>query len=211
MSERQMFSDLHGLIDPGTGRPVNMSRVEDLPIHTVESAMASENARRRVRDADTSMWEETGLHQRPTGVGHEHWVTKDSGAREQYDSGMVRDIDKDKPDYTLIDGPFLYRWAMLMVRGAEKYGRDNWRKADSEKELHRFQASALRHMHQWLDDDPSDNEDHAAAVAFNLAAAEMVKGKLAEHTIVPAKIVDPWHRVADVPIQRRPIKDNPQA
>jgi hypothetical protein len=170
-----------------------MSRVEDLPIHTVESAMASENAKRI------------------TGGNSGPYVTKDSGAREQYDSGMVRDIDKDKPDYTLIDGPFLYRWAMLMVRGAEKYGRDNWRKADSEKELHRFQASALRHMHQWLDDDPSDNEDHAAAVAFNLAAAEMVKGKLAEHTIVPAKIVDPWHRVADVPIQRRPIKDNPQA
>src|ERR1035437_3119423 len=129
-------SDLHGPIDPGTGRPL---------------------------DAVFSGGTRSGPY------GREEFMTKDSGERERYDSGMVRDTAKGKPDYTLIDGPFLYRWAMLMVRGAVKYGRDNWRKAQGEAELLRFRASASRHMQQWLAGD--DEEDHAAAVAFNLAAA----------------------------------------
>jgi Domain of unknown function (DUF5664) len=104
------------------------------------------------------------------------YVTKDSGAREEYASGMRRDTQQGKPDYTLIDRAFLYRWAMLMTRGAEKYGRENWRLAASETELERFRSSALRHMMQWLDGE--GEEDHAAAVAFNIAAAEMVKSKL---------------------------------
>lgn len=110
------------------------------------------------------------------GSGTSYFVTKDSGVREEYDSGMVRDTQKGKPDYTLIDRPFLARWAALMTRGAEKYGRNNWRKANSEEELQRFKASALRHMYQWLDGDTE--EDHAAAVCFNLAAAEYVWDKL---------------------------------
>ena len=104
------------------------------------------------------------------------YITKDSGAREEYASGMVRDTQKGKPDYSLIDRSFLHRWAELMTRGAEKYGRDNWRKAGSEEELKRFEASALRHMMQWLEGDTE--EDHAAAVAFNLAAAEYVRERL---------------------------------
>jgi dATP/dGTP diphosphohydrolase len=104
------------------------------------------------------------------------FVTKDSGVREEYASGMVRDTQNGKPRYNLIDRPFLKRWAELMTRGAEKYGTDNWRNASSQEELDRFQESALRHMMQWLDGET--DEDHAAAVAFNLAAAEYVKGRL---------------------------------
>ena len=105
------------------------------------------------------------------------FITRDSGQREEYASGMVRDTQDGKPDYTLIDRAFLKRWADLMVRGAKKYGRENWRHADSPAELERFEASALRHMMQWLDGE--GDEDHAAAVAFNLAAAEYVKSRLA--------------------------------
>jgi hypothetical protein len=125
------------------------------------------------------------------------YVTKDSGERVQFDSGMVRDIEEDKPDYTLIDAAYLYRWAMLMVRGAKKYGRNNWRKANSEEELQRFKSSALRHMMEWLLDDPNDREDHAAAIAFNVAGAEYVKTRL--HTTIPAKVVPgtEWHRGED--------------
>ena len=104
------------------------------------------------------------------------FVTKDSGVREEYASGMRRDTQEGKPDYTLIDRSFLKRWAELMTRGAVKYGRNNWRKANSAEELERFESSALRHMYQWLDGDTE--EDHCAAVAFNLAAAEFVKARL---------------------------------
>jgi len=89
---------------------------------------------------------------------------------------MRRDIDEGKPRYDLIDRNFLSRWASLMARGAEKYGAENWRKANSREELERFQASAVRHMFQWLEGNA--DEDHAAAVAFNLAAAEYVKETL---------------------------------
>lgn len=106
------------------------------------------------------------------------YITKDSGARQEYASGMRRDVQDGKPDYTLLDRAFLKRWAELMVRGAKKYGRHNWRKANSQEELERFQASAYRHLVQWLDGET--DEDHAAAVAFNLAAAEYVKSKI-EH------------------------------
>lgn len=104
------------------------------------------------------------------------FVTKDSGTREEYASGMRRDTQNGKPRYDLIDRAFLKRWAELMGRGADKYGDNNWRLADSEEEFARFQASGLRHYMQWLEGDRT--EDHAAAIAFNVAAAEYVRAKL---------------------------------
>lgn len=105
-----------------------------------------------------------------------NFETKDSGQRQDYSSGMRRDLQTGKPRYDLIDRSFLKRWAELMARGAEKYGPDNWRLANSQEELDRFKASAIRHMYQWLDGDRT--EDHAVATAFNLAAAETVREKL---------------------------------
>lgn len=102
--------------------------------------------------------------------------TKDSGKRESYDSGMVRDTQDGKPRYDLIDEPMLTRWAELMARGAEKYGENNWRLANSEEELQRFKASGFRHFIQWIRGDT--DEDHAAAILYNIAAAEYVKKRL---------------------------------
>ena len=112
------------------------------------------------------------------------FITKDSGKRQEYKSGMVRDLQDGKPDFSLIftDMPYedmpITRWAALMTRGAEKYGRRNWQVADSLEELERFKASALRHMMQWMAGE--EDEDHMAAVMFNLNAAEFVKFKLSE-------------------------------
>ena len=108
--------------------------------------------------------------------------TKDSGRREEFKTGMVRDTQDDKPRYDLIDGAFLKRWAELMARGAKKYGENNWRKAATAEELTRFRASAIRHLFQYLEGDKS--EDHCVAVAFNLAGAEMVEKKLED---IPVK------------------------
>jgi len=104
------------------------------------------------------------------------YTTKDSGARQEFESGMVRDIQEDKARYDLLDMPMLTRWAELMARGAKKYGEHNWKKAFSQQELDRFRSSALRHMMQWINNET--DEDHAAAVYFNIAGAEMVKRKL---------------------------------
>lgn len=107
------------------------------------------------------------------------YVTKDSGQRQQFASGMQRDVTTGKLDFTYcLQGPMLDRWAGLMERGAIKYDRDNWMKAAGEEELQRFKQSALRHMVQWLRG--NTDEDHAAAVFFNVNGAEYVKGKMAE-------------------------------
>ncbi len=101
--------------------------------------------------------------------------TKDSGKRKEFESGMVRDTEDNKPRYDLVYFPMFKRWAELMDRGAKKYGKRNWEKANGEEELDRFRASAFRHFIQWLDNE--QDEDHAAAVFFNISGAEMVKNK----------------------------------
>ena len=104
------------------------------------------------------------------------FITKDSGKRLSFKSGMVRDIEDDKPQYDLVYLPMLKRWAELMGRGAKKYGRNNWKLASGQEELDRFKGSALRHMIQWIEGDES--EDHASAVFFNISGAEYVHSKL---------------------------------
>ena len=112
------------------------------------------------------------------------YETHDSGEREDYDSGMVRDTNKGKPRFDLLlpDGvPYkeqmLTRWAALMARGAGKYGDRNWEQAEGSEELRRFRDSAFRHFMMWFSG-VDDGEDHAAAVFFNITAAEYVKHKM---------------------------------
>lgn len=106
------------------------------------------------------------------------FVTKDSGERQEFSTGMQRDTQTNKPRYDLLDRAMLKRWAELMARGAQKYGEENWRLASTVEEWQRFKASAIRHMYQWLDGDTE--EDHASAILFNVAGAEMVGRKLKE-------------------------------
>ena len=110
------------------------------------------------------------------------FITRDSGKREDFDSGMTRDTEDDKIDYSRVfDGPMLQRWAELLTRGAKKYpntldGKPNWMKANSEAELRRFKRSAFRHFVQLLQGD--ETEDHAAAVVFNLNGYLYVQDRL---------------------------------
>ena len=103
---------------------------------------------------------------------------KDSGERINYQSGMRRDTQKGKPNFRLIDLGFLKRLAEHLTKGAEKYGRDNWRLANSQEELDRFMDSSFRHLMQWLNGET--DEDHGMAVCFNIMAAEHTKAKMKE-------------------------------
>lgn len=101
------------------------------------------------------------------------FVVKDSGERQEFDGGMVRDIEEGKIDYTLIlDGPMLYRWAEHLTKGAVKYAARNWMLA-TIAEQERFRRSAFRHFVAWLNDER--DEDHAAAVFFNINGAEYAR------------------------------------
>ena len=106
------------------------------------------------------------------------FVTKDSGKREEFSTGMKRDVQTDKPRYDLIGSGWalIKRWALLMARGAIKYGELNFEKAATEVEMLRYRSSALRHTIQWFNGET--DEDHAAAICFNVAGYEMVKEKL---------------------------------
>ena len=98
----------------------------------------------------------------------------DSGKRESYASGMVRDVADDKINYLLVfDGPMLDRWAQHMTSGAKKYDARNWMLAAGEAEYERFRESATRHFRKWLAGEA--DEDHASGVFFNINGAEYVK------------------------------------
>lgn len=118
-------------------------------------------------------------------VNPSQWETLDSGNHETYTSGMKRDTQEGKPRFDLIlpkslpyQFTMLTRWASLMERGAQKYGDRNWEKGNGFKELERAEASAFRHMVQWLNGET--DEGHAAAVFFNSAAAEYFKYQISE-------------------------------
>lgn len=107
---------------------------------------------------------------------------KDSGKRALFQSGMVRDVATGKIQFHRVaDGPMLRRWAEHMTKGAQKYpdnedGTPNWTLANGEKELRRFKESAYRHFMQWFYGEV--DEDHAAAVFFNINGYESVKQKI---------------------------------
>jgi hypothetical protein len=111
------------------------------------------------------------------------FITKDSGKREAFNSGMVRDTEDNKLQFHRVaDGPMLKRWADRLTQGAVKYpdvkpGVPNWTLADGDEELTRFKQSAFRHFMQWFYGE--EDEDHAAAVFFNLNGAEYVKSRKA--------------------------------
>lgn len=115
-------------------------------------------------------------------MANKDYVVKDSGKRENFTSGMVRDTATDKPDVELIfNGPMADRWAEHLTKGAVKYpdvelGVPNWTLASGKAEMIRFRKSAARHFRQWLRGD--QDEDHAAAVIFNMNGYEYVKERL---------------------------------
>lgn len=107
----------------------------------------------------------------------ESFIVKDSGKRQSFSGGMVRDVTEGKTDYSLIlDGPMFKRWAEHLTKGATKYSKRNWMKAAGQEEYDRFKESALRHFLQWYWGETE--EDHASAVFFNVNGAETVKLKM---------------------------------
>jgi hypothetical protein len=107
------------------------------------------------------------------------FVIKDSGQREKFAGGMVRDTTTGKVEWALVaDGPMLRRWAMHLTKGAIKYAKRNWLKASGDAEYERFRESAFRHFMQWYNEER--DEDHAAAVIFNINGAEYVREQKGE-------------------------------
>lgn len=91
------------------------------------------------------------------------WTTKDSGARQEFETGSVRDTREGKGRYDLIPPFALKRIAGVYERGAVKYGDRNWEKGQP---IMRYYDSAIRHLNEWLEG--KEDEDHLAQAAWNL-------------------------------------------
>lgn len=139
------------------------------------------------------------------------YVTKDSGERAQFESGMQRDTEKGKPRFDLMlaegvpyEEQMITRFAALLGRGAEKYDDRNWEKADSEAEMARMKSSAFRHFMQWMSGET--DEDHAAGTMFNILAFETTKykvekdldGSIKMAPLAEGKLPDDWQDVGYV-------------
>lgn len=107
---------------------------------------------------------------------------KDSGKRTVFDGGMVRDASEGKIDYTtILDGPMYDRWASHLTKAKAKYpdispGIANWTLASGEQELQHARKSLSRHYRQYMRGDT--DEDHGAAIFFNINEIEYIKAKI---------------------------------
>ncbi len=88
---------------------------------------------------------------------------KDSGKRDSFETGAVRDVGTDKGAYELISPIFLRRLAIHLERGAKKYAARNW---EQGMPMGRTMQSLIRHAFQYLAGDRT--EDHLAAIACNI-------------------------------------------
>ncbi len=86
----------------------------------------------------------------------------DSGERQEFDTGAVRDTAAGKPRIDLISPFFMQRLGGWLAEGAKKYSDRNW-----EKGIHnsRCLASLCRHLEAYKAGEKG--EDHIIAVACN--------------------------------------------
>jgi len=90
---------------------------------------------------------------------------KDSGKREEFNTGSKRDSRDGKGRFDLLPFYALQRLARVYENGARKYGPSNWRLGQP---CSRYLDSAIRHLFKagggWKD------EDHFAQAMWNIAA-----------------------------------------
>lgn len=90
---------------------------------------------------------------------------QDSGERQEFDTGSIRDSRKGKGRYDLISPIALRRLACHYEAGSVKYGPRNW---EQGQPMSRYFDSAIRHMYKYMEG--SRDEDHLAAATWNVMA-----------------------------------------
>ena len=87
---------------------------------------------------------------------------KDSGERQKFNTGAVRDVTKGKGRFDLLPPEAIKRLAVHFQNGALKYADRNWEKG---MPLSKFLDSSMRHLFAYLSG--SREEDHIIAAAWN--------------------------------------------
>lgn len=109
-------------------------------------------------------------------------MIKDSGDRTGFASGAVRDMHDGKGDMASLPNAAILRLSKHYEAGAAKYGRWNYTKGIP---VSSFMDSALRHLFKYMDG--WDDEDHAAAAAFNILGAMEMEAHHKELIDIPSR------------------------
>ena len=109
---------------------------------------------------------------------------KDSGERQEWDTGAVRDMQDGKGRYDLLPVHAIARLARHFENGAKKYDDENWRKGIP---LRRYLDSAIRHVFKFQAG--MRDEDHLTAAIWNLCCL-LETQELIERELLPEKLND---------------------
>lgn len=110
---------------------------------------------------------------------------KDSGSRQQFNSGAVRDNGKGKGRFDLLSTQMLFRLAKHYENGALKYEPRNFEKG---MPISRCVDAAMRHLTKYLAG--WNDEDHLAAVCWNVAAIMLYEERMPELMDLPERSDD---------------------
>jgi len=109
---------------------------------------------------------------------------KDSGKRQEFSTGSVRDTRIGKGRFDLISPIALKRLAKHYQNGSSKYGDRNWERGQP---LSRYLDSLIRHAYCLLEG--QKDEDHASAIAWN-AMAFVHTEEMINRGILPKELND---------------------
>ena len=109
---------------------------------------------------------------------------KDSGTRQEWATGSVRDTNAGKGRFDLIPAYPMFRLANHFANGAVKYGDNNWRLGQNPS---RYLDSAFRHLYKYMDG--ARDEDHLAAAVWNIMACIETEHRIARGEL-PVELAD---------------------
>ncbi len=134
---------------------------------------------------------------------------QDSGKREIFSTGAVRDSAEGKPRPDLFSPFAMQRIGLWLTRGAEKYSEHNWLKGIPAS---RCLASLHRHLMKYMQG--ATDEDHLSAVATNcmflLHFDEAVKRGFLPESLLDLPKYEPMpgvHRNQDEPLEYEPDEE----
>jgi len=127
------------------------------------------------------------------------YVIKDSGTRQEFGTGAVRDAQIGKGRYDMVPMATLAALAQHYEKGCLKYGENNWQKGIP---IGRFLDSAMRHLSKAMAG--MNDENHLISALWNIFSAyetilriqlDQLPGELNKTGI---ELPDPWDRKEEV-------------
>ena len=107
---------------------------------------------------------------------------KDSGSRQNFETGATRDNGTGKGRFDLLGTQMLFRLTKHYENGAMKYSDRNFEKG---MPISRCVDAAMRHLTKYLAG--WDDEDHLSAVIWNVAAIMLYEQRMPELMDLPEK------------------------